>query len=508
MSIRSARDLGAIEAQKDDNFEQHFIEIHQLNKIIDDDSDIIYGLKGSGKTALCRALTEINSSKFLDTKLINLDSISFSQIHDALERLQSTTHKEIVKLASKTWHNVLLIYGIEVCSQVLPNSDPLKEEITSFINRKKYASTKSNNRIISYINNFLINLKRIAIEEVEETPLGLTQTQLDEIDKTFDDEILSLLNKCKSRKIFTDKKILLCLDGFDSIIDHTPESRKAIFSGLVDTIYKLSKDPIVCKAFCFKAFLPRELTDEIRNVHFDADKFLLNTHFLYWNTPEFEQLINRRLSKYSKSKSNNFKDIWSEHMPEEVYNSAHNTKEKTFQYILRHTLHRPRHFLLQLQYIFDEWDSKYSATRIDPSFIPGIVAKTNTSLSALICSELEFIAPGITQFMHSWNATSCTMNFKDFRTKMNRMFGIQNIQDERKLFDNLFNMGIFGYYKHKDINSKQKNTIKFDFSYSGINNQSRLLYNTLDDSDILALSPVFSEFCGCEISEFGIICQK
>src|SRR4051794_20003857 len=99
MPIHSKRDLGAMEAQKDKNFENHFIEVQNLQKIIDSDSDIVYGLKGSGKTALCRALTEINKEYYLATKLINLDSISFLQIHTALKALKDTTNKEVVNIA-------------------------------------------------------------------------------------------------------------------------------------------------------------------------------------------------------------------------------------------------------------------------------------------------------------------------------------------------------------------------------------------------------------------------
>jgi hypothetical protein len=507
MSSHSKRNLGAMEAQKDNNFENHFIEVQNLEKIIDNDSDIIYGLKGSGKTALCRALTELNKDIFFTTKLINLDSISFSQIHSALEALRSTTNKEVVNLASKTWHNVLLIYGIETYAESLPDNDDLKNKINAFVKKKKYTNTKSNNRIHTFLQNLIIKIRDLGFSSTDESPLGLTSGQFEEIDKTFDDELYELILESKKSLSHQNKKILLCLDGFDSIIDHTEESRKAIFSGLVDAIYKCSKDTFISDNFCFKAFLPRELTEDVRMIHFDADKFIFNSHYLNWAKREFEELLIKRLTPYSRTKSKSFTDIWNEHFPEKIYNSVHSTEENTFDYILRHTLYRPRHLLIHLQYIIDEWDLKYTSQKIHPSSIPKIVCQTNSKLSELISAELEYAINGITQFLHSFNSVSCTTEFSFFTSRMRKMFGIDTRENERKLFDKLYNIGIIGYYKKADLAKKKTNTMGCSFAYSSSLN-NRQIFNSLDDEDIVVLSPIFQEYCGCDYSNYGIIYQK
>lgn len=507
MSARSKRDLGSLEAQKDTNFENHFIEAQNLEKILDDDSDIIYGLKGSGKTALCRALTELNKENFLVTKFINLDSISFLQIHSALKALNETTNKEIINLASKTWHNVLLIYSIESYSTILPDSDSLKNRINDFVKKKLYTNKESNNRIHSFIEGLIQKIRDLGFMSNEEAPLGLTRSQFEEINKEFDDELYELIQLCNEKLNNEKRKILVCLDGFDSIIDHSEESRMAIFSGLVDSIYKCSKDSFISTHFCFKAFLPRELTSDIRIRHFDADKFIFNNHTLNWTLTEFKELLKKRMSNFSKTKSNNFADIWNEHFPEKIYNSVHSVEESTLEYILRHTLYRPRHLLIHIQYILDEWDSKYSSTKVDPSFIPKIVCQTNSILAELIATELEYAISGITSFLFSFHSVSCTMDFKYFKERMKRMFGLQTIDEERTMFDKLFNIGIIGFFKRVDFKRKLHNSIGCHFSYAS-GQANRKVYNSLDNDDIIVLSPVFQEYCGCDYSEYGFIYQK
>ena len=57
------------------------------------------------------------------------------------------------------------------------------------------------------------------------------------------------------------------------IVDHSAESRRAIFAGLIDAIDKCSSDALFVNAFSFKAFLPQELTDEANAIVWDSDKF-------------------------------------------------------------------------------------------------------------------------------------------------------------------------------------------------------------------------------------------
>lgn len=508
MNKKSTRCLGAMEAHSDPKFKQHFIEVQDLGSVLDDDSDIVFGLKGSGKSALCRALSEIKKDDFLATKIINLDSLSFTQIHAALLSLHATTQKELIKLSSHTWRNVLLIYSLEAYADILPEEVPLKRKINEMVFSRRYSNPKSNSRILTYIQNLIERIAGLGFDSEETSPLGLTYSQYEELDKAFDDDLMDLFKESIDSLKEHSKKILICLDGFDSIIDHSEDSRKAIFSGLVDAIYKNAKDVEIDSHFVYKAFLPRELTDGVKNSHFDSDKFIFNRHYLGWSPDEFKQLIAKRLAPYSKAKSLDFDSVWSEHMPERIRNNIHSVEENTFDYILRHTLYRPRHLLIQLQYIFDEWDKSNDKFKVDPSSIPKIVSRTNKKLAELISGELEYAIPGVTQFLHSWNSISCTINFSVFVDRMKRMFGLTTREEERDLFNKLFNIGIVGYFKKGQFTNKPKEKMPCVFAYTNGDLGKRLIYNSIDPTDIIALSPVFQEYCGCSYAKYGYICQR
>src|SRR5690348_15062457 len=97
------RFFGELDAAMDEHFKEHFIESLHLERLLSNESDIIYGSKGVGKTALRRALTEIHEPSYFSTKTIDLDQISFSQLHACLCKLKDTTQTEVPTLASNTW---------------------------------------------------------------------------------------------------------------------------------------------------------------------------------------------------------------------------------------------------------------------------------------------------------------------------------------------------------------------------------------------------------------------
>jgi replication-associated recombination protein RarA len=72
--------LSSLSAEEDKEFHFHFVETKYLKRLVSYESDIIYGTKGVGKTALRRALAELNGDFFFSTITIDLDSISFEAV--------------------------------------------------------------------------------------------------------------------------------------------------------------------------------------------------------------------------------------------------------------------------------------------------------------------------------------------------------------------------------------------------------------------------------------------
>jgi hypothetical protein len=502
MMPANRRFLGDLDAEGDEHFSNHFVESLDLDRILTKKSDIIYGSKGVGKTALRRALTEINEPYYFATKTIDLAQISFLQVHDALTKLKDTAKTEVVTLARNTWRNILAMYCLEA---VLPKvSSGLRKQLEETLDREGFRSPDSNNRLISYIERLLVLIADAASDNPsEKTPLGLNETQRSLLTAFPSNPLIAdRLRNCHATIRQSDKSVVVCIDGFDSIVDHTPESRRAIFAGLIDAIHKCSKDELFAGVFCFKAFLPQELADDALDLVWDQDKLFDRTHYLRWSESHFQSLVHKRLIAYSKRKSRDFQDIWLEHMPPKVRNSSHQLEENSFSYILSHTLYRPRQVLAHLQAIFNNWDSLSGSPRVDPTFIPGVVANTNYELSRSVISQIEVKHPGITAFFQSWNGAPNTMMVGDFQDRLRRIMGY-TIPDSHTVFNDLFNFGVIGLTPIRSATERAPQNY-FRFGFVG-DRMSRNVHTTVDATDLLALSPMLHEYCGCAPSEFGAV---
>ena len=509
------KSLSALSAEEDKEFRNHFVETKYLKRLASNDSDLVYGTKGVGKTALRRALTELNDQYYFNSTTIDLESISFEAVYDKLSALNSTVKHEMHTLAKATWKNTLLNYALLSLADKLPKDNQLKNKIVSVLKEDGFvisgghsASENSNYR--------LLNIIEIIFQKIVSLPLtqnnylvGVTAEQQNVVNKfPLNDKLSALLDEAVNVVKQNSKSILVCIDGFDSIVKHTPESREAIFAGLIAAIYDYRLNATLSEVFCFKAFLPHELTIEACKINWEGDKHLNNIHFLSWEENDFKSFIGKRFSPFSKKKSSKFNDVWTEFMPEKIMNLVHNVEENTFDYIIRHTLYRPRQVLNHIYNIIKLWDEHNSTSeKIHPSFIPSAIAKNNKVMATKVAEQLSIIYPNVINFLKSWQGSSCIIEVTKFREKINRYFfaeaGVINNTETDKIFDELFDLGLFGISSDKPINSFSKK-IEFRFSFVGDNIDSSI-HDSISSEDLIAFSPMFREYCGCQSAPQGII---
>jgi hypothetical protein len=499
------RSLGDLDAATDPSFRDHFVESLDLLRINTRSSDIIYGMKGVGKTALRRALTDLHADRYFHTRTVDLDQINFPHVYSALLEINRSSRADVTALARKAWLNVLSVYCLETVADALSENDELKTRIKEFLAGKGFPETESpHNLLIRVISGLLTWVAGIGVDKEEHLKgAGDSQPLTLMNDLSLNSSLRALLLESCALIERSGKGVLICLDGFDSIVEHNADSRKAIFAGLIDAVYRCTKDPAFSKGFGFKAFLPQELTEEARNTVWDSEKYIFNTHSLKWSEKNFQDLIAKRLRPYAKTKSTAFGDIWRDFMPERLTNPSHKTDESTFSYVLRHTLYRPRHLLIQLQFLLDRWDESHSSFRIDPSFIPAVVAQTNQKLAERVVSQLALAHPTLPSFLRSWTRSSNTILLSDFLSRIGRYFNCPGPQEAGEVFDSLFNFGIFGLARASEIKKGQKNS-SFQFGFVG-DRIAGNLSTMFMPNDVVALSPMLSEYCGCTISEYGAV---
>lgn len=498
------RYLGHPDADRDAHFAEHFITSRELRKISTEDSDIVFGAKGVGKTALRRALTELQGSIYHANRTVSLDTVSFTQVHEALKELRDTSRAEIATLARNLWQNVISIFCLEAVVENSKADNRLSVEIASFLDEESIRDVNPNQQILGVVDRILALVADLAIDSGESGALGLSKKQRQILNEfPYRPQLLKLLIESATDIGRANKKLVLCLDGFDSIVDHTPEARRAIFAGLIDAVHKMSLDSRLNGAYCFKAFLPQELADVARSLNWDADKHLAHTHFISWGQAELQQFIAKRLAPHSRTKSPEFLNVWLESFPEKIRNSVHKINENTFSYIVRHTLHRPRQLLEHVQALLDEWDETNESSRIDPTFIPGVVSRTCKTLADLTVMQLETALPGTQAFVLSWRGRSNSSTLAGIRARVGKFYSCASETDINFVLDFLYDFGVIGFAKRRALVSGSQAS-KFVFG-SLSDHLTAGMHGLVEDDDVIVLSPMFHDFCDSTPSEFGAI---
>jgi hypothetical protein len=140
--------------------------------------------------------------------------------------------------------------------------------------------------------------------------------------------------------------------------------------------------------------------------------------------------------------------------------------------------------------------------RVDPSFIPSVVAATNYDLAKYVASQLEIRHPGLTSFLQSWNGMPITVTVGDFQERLLKILRYLQPTEVNSVLDDLFNFGIFGIATQQATQGSQQTTFRFGFVGDRL---ARNINTAVDQNTLLAFSPMFREFCGCTPSEFGIV---
>ena len=489
-----------LSTEEDNNFVNHLIQTKYLKRLTNSESDIVFGSKGSGKTALNTALAKFNKETYLNTYILNLNSLSFNRLLNNIQELEYIIKEDKFKISRIAWKNTLLNAALFSLSEINDDLEK-KNAIINVLNEDGFIkgdkdlkkSDEKVNIFLEKINNFL-----------DKSPFSeesLSSFYSSEINSSIEEFPLNkntrnLLNSLCKDVYSKNKKILVCIDGLDSIADHSYNSRNVIFTGLIDAIYHLRLDKSISNAFIFKGFFPQELTIDIDMKIWDSDKHINNTHFISWNKKSLKDFVLKRLFRYSSNNSNKFDDVWKTLFPEKIQNNSYNVEENTFDYLIRHTLYRPRQLQQHIYEIFKNWIEAENSEMIHPNFIPKIVSLTNKTLSRKIAEQLSFIYPNIIVFLKSFNNESTVITFKDFKTRISKKLlnSYDTDKDINTIVDELYLFGIFGIEKDKNGPNFKNKTKEFYFSFVNTND-NHSISQTINEESIIGISPMLREFC-------------
>jgi hypothetical protein len=503
------RYLGSISAEHDNRFAQHFVESPEFAMLLQDGCMIVTGAKGSGKTAVMRALGDIYAARYAQVHAVKLDGLRFGPLFAALQKLHEASNQGLVAIARSAWQNVIAIYVLEGLLDSRHLETRQRTDVRKYLRETGHLGTPATDKFAGHLERIwrLIAKWSREHERSETAPLlGLTPRQQGIVSAFPSDEKLDgLLKSSLDGMRKSGKRFLLCFDGLDSVVEYSIDSRDYIFAGLIDAVYKSATHPLLIDCLSLKVLIPKELAHGARRRLRDLDKQEQYFQAIHWNESNLAEFLRRRMEEHTRVKNRPFAEVWREYFPDRVRNDAHGVDEDTYHYLLRHTLYRPRQLLLHAQSILNAWDARTPAApfKVDPTFIPRVVGETNYRLAEYFVNELVLDFPNLEAFLKSFRGLPSVMPWSEIPDRLQRYLRVEPHNVEEAFMD-LYNYGLFGLLGSTVTGDGRRGQNSFRFAFM-TPNVERHVVGTLTDRSLVALAPMFVEYCGCKVSPVGVV---
>lgn len=369
----SSIEWGPVDANaKDPHFLKKYIEESNFRKVVSNSIPIVTGDKGSGKSALVKGLNEKHRKEF--THFVNFsfdDDMATDAIVSNIYKVCETASIDKLKLMSGSWQYAIIVSCMkEVLVKVklpslqerriisfLKSEDIISKTLTDILIDsairiwtliEKYTAGETKERRDSYPSGFAPDILR----EVRKLPLG--DLKFLEINKEFNEYI-------QERGL----KILVTLDNLDMLrvesINHK-SNLDLIFYGLVHSVYKIAISDLGDNIIP-KAVVPYDIWISV-NMR-DRDKYDPYCKKISWTKDNLMSFVHRRISfSLRRDYSLSFGSTFGEVFPDKIYNEYIDVEEDTFEYILRHTLYRPRHFQIHLSKFAQDYEGRKATAEL------------------------------------------------------------------------------------------------------------------------------------------------
>lgn len=499
---------GPIDANSPDaKFHEKWIEPEDIRSCLDLHNWLVTGEKGSGKSAIQRAIREIHAESYFATPLVSFDKLTFKAISDNLINLANTTKMGRTTTLSNYWQYCIIVEMISACSEKDPHG--YASLLKRIPQNRQSPRDEFNHGILSLleeawnkIDRFTRpNLKSPAPANLLESG-GLSAKLLHELSvfpldgeyQAVKDEFFLILREKKHR-------VVLLLDDLDHLRNDITraESIQLIFDSLADALLSLRADSNWPDVLSIKALIPhdRYIAISLR----DSDKLNDISVSIRWHRRALEQLVRKRIETTTKIRGSNFSHVWQQVMPRMLINPFHRLEEDTFDYLLRHTMMRPR----QLQIHLDDLAKRNHGVNIDPSMIPKSVAESSEKLAKYFVEEFSLDRPDLERFILTFGEQNSVMSYAAFRehvTKGMERFDVRRgANTVEEVIDDLYTTGLFGVVKFVESGAigngtycpptreDKKHFVEFFYRrpYSKISAR-------LHDNSLIALHPIFVHF--------------
>lgn len=303
---------------------------------------LVIGRKGSGKSALCLMLRkELSSEDKTYVCLVTPDAISADEIRQF--QMNGVNEQQSKKLV---WRYIFLVQICKFLLEVVRN----RNDWSSSADNSNWSNEPDLEHALKKVRTFLVENNEVDDLNFQENFWKIisrikTKFTLKAFDQSA--EIESSSENCEGQNFdskleflakylekilqsFTQYKFYILVDKVDEIWDNDTSSDKMVI-GLLMAAKQINE--IYDNAFC-TIFLRADIYEQLQ--FFDKDKLRGDEVAVTWTPEKLPEIILERAKSSTKNKQIQSINFWSEYFPQKI-----NT-EKTSDFILSHTLMRPR----------------------------------------------------------------------------------------------------------------------------------------------------------------------
>lgn len=506
MEPLSSVEWGPIDANRpDDQFSEKWIEPEDIKNCLDPQNWIVSGEKGSGKSAIRRAIMEVHCDQYFVAGLVSFNQLTFKAIADNLADIAATTKMARTTTLSNYWQYCVIVELVRACAERQPSKyADLVDRIPA---HRKTPRKEFNKGLLKLLEEAWRRIESITAPDQDSgvnlpESGGLSAEALHELSifpltRDYHDMKDEFFRRLRDY----DHPVILILDDLDRIRNDITKSDaiQLIFDSLADALLALRADSRCPKNLAVKALIPhdRYMAISLR----DTDKMSDISIAIRWHRRALQQFVRKRIEATTNIKGPNFSHVWHQIMPRMVTNPHHGLEEHTFDYLLRHTMMRPR----QLQIHLDDLSKRHPGTNIDPSMIPKSVAASSEKLAKFFIEEFSLDRPDLERFILTFSDQDNVMDYKTFRdfviNGMRRFEIACGATKSEDVIDDLYSMGLFGVVRYEDGQKMSPDTYYpptregkkhyIEFSYR---RQYSKMSARLRDESLVALHPIFVHF--------------
>ncbi len=512
---------GSVDAEQEPEveFNASFIEPPSLPLLLGDDYWIITGEKGSGKTALRRKLEQDIKQRRPDGRSfasINFKTGDFETFEQTLASLASHTEIPALRLLGNYWEYLIVVESIRYyylrdsvfAESIDRHADDLMRRFLGLpANDEAQQST-----VIGRYMRMLMERAWTIFEDNDDRRYSGAADEGQKCDQKT--KVLLFPSKSKTyltaRNVFSDYlkdndfKLVIALDGFDRFYpeDCQPIHIQSIFYSLLECLREISLLNDFRSRLIVKAFIPHDRCVKLRIR--DVDKIRAMQMRIRWDPDSLRYLIGKRINLSLKT-TWDFDHAWKSIVPSMVKNRRYEIEENSFDYVLRHTMWRPRQIQTHLRSIRQRCDGKI----VDGPLIERAVRASCEDLVQDFIAEYQVEHPYMRSFLARFTGRPNIMPYPEFAGIVTDC--LKGLSTEREIwtFDSklrvLYRIGFFGVIEKDDFTNKLSQSTYFlprkrvippyccRFYYKTEEPQPNL--PQLTQSDEIAIHPIFFDYC-------------